>query len=286
VIFGQRDDGYELNIVQLCVLGLIPVFITYWLVRNKHILRGNKEIAKKFQQLYDNVKLPWKNTNHNAVLFYPLFLFRRLIFIWLPFIFQGLPCIQVLLTLIIFLAYTSWICHTKPIQSKKVQSILVLNESSLLLSGYVTLFFSTKPDIMHAFNVGFLQITQIGIVVMINLLHIVIDYHLEKKTEARLDQMLIKRKAKAEKKKFDLFEKKRAKFRLMMANAAYKPVVKKEPELNVKQQTRPVYRPAFNVMNVEVCTTKAPPKPARRAKMPSYHRWVHNGEPKIVVTEA
>lgn len=72
------------------VIVLIPLFIAIFLWRNRNILHQEK-MRQKYEVLYEGISL--KKTK-NKIWYWPVFMFRRIVFILLPLVLRKYPYFQ------------------------------------------------------------------------------------------------------------------------------------------------------------------------------------------------
>lgn len=147
-----------------------PVFCTYVLSKAKTVL-GHSEVMKQIQCLYEGVHLFRDPYN---TLYYPGFIFRRLIFVLIPMFFYMFPWLQLQLLLFSTSLYMIWYVNLRPHEDKYVFFVLSWNEVMHLILCYHLVCFTDLVQNENAkFQMGYSMVGCCSILVFSNLFFIV-----------------------------------------------------------------------------------------------------------------
>jgi hypothetical protein len=118
--------------------------------------------------LYQDVKLSEKS-NWN-LMYYPIFLFRRIVFVALPTFLHIYNYFQLQLLVLLTSFYIMYYCGTKPHLTGQRVKIEVFNEVIIMLMNYHMVCFSefNLPIEMH-FHVGNSMVAWVVVMVTVNL---------------------------------------------------------------------------------------------------------------------
>ena len=141
------------------------------------LLKFRKELKEeayknRISLLYNNIALyrgKW------VILYYPFFIFRRLVFMLLPYIFEGYPHYQ--LQFLVFLSSLYLIFYTNlwPHQQRKLVYLELSNEVLLLLTSYHMITFSEfNLNLETHYVSGISLLVLIGMITFINILNVVV----------------------------------------------------------------------------------------------------------------
>jgi hypothetical protein len=113
-------------------VSVIPFVIMYWMLRNREVL-DTKEFRSKFGNMYADVHLkrsPW------TIVYQPLFLLRRIMFVAIPCTLVGHPSIQIQLYSLFTSLYIIFVINIDPHVERIKRQVEIFNEFVILIVGY------------------------------------------------------------------------------------------------------------------------------------------------------
>lgn len=85
-LLGKTAEDNIASYAQLGVFAIIPLLWTGWIAKNRFHLTDNKVTQERFGELFQGIKTPNMEYNRNCVFMAPIFLMRRLVFCFIPYL--------------------------------------------------------------------------------------------------------------------------------------------------------------------------------------------------------
>jgi hypothetical protein len=122
----------------LAYLIAYPIICTISLIKNRDKLKS-QEMQDKIGKMYSNISL---HRSRWGILYYPIFMLRRLLFVLIPLIFQGYPFYQLQALTFFSSLYIIQYCQIWPHSQKKIGILEMTNEFLLMVVNYHMLTFT------------------------------------------------------------------------------------------------------------------------------------------------
>ena len=148
------------------MLTLLPVWITIWMSINHDNLM-KQEYKDKFEYMYQGIH---NGRSRWSKYYFPISLFRRLIFIATPALLYNFPFMQLIVLIFMSSIYIIIYAGVRPHWDKQRTRLEIFNEVMIMFSNYHTVIFSdfcTNPRFQFA--MGFSFCVQMGLLVVVNI---------------------------------------------------------------------------------------------------------------------
>ena len=156
----------------LTFLVLYFIICTSYLLYNRDRL-DNAEVKERVQNIYAGIQV---KRSRWTILYYPLFIARRLLFVMVPLMVLGYPAQQIQILVEGDVLYVIAYCSIWPHAHKVDTAMEIINEClQMIVYYYLTLFTEFIPDPYTRFNVygkSFLGV--IGLIMLVNIAYSVI----------------------------------------------------------------------------------------------------------------
>lgn len=171
---GNSEQTTEDRVIALILfIAMFGYPILCWVVIQKYKQRlETPEIAIKISNLYQEVRLKFKQ--NWKLVYYPLFLTRRIIFVAIPTFLYQFPTHQVQLLIFLTSLYILFYMGERPHWDTKRVQIEVFNELMILGACYHLICFSDfNLDVDAQFNMGYSFVALIILVVLVNVVVVI-----------------------------------------------------------------------------------------------------------------
>jgi hypothetical protein len=127
-----------------------------------------KKVSSKISNLYQDVRL--KDKSYWNLMYYPIFLFRRIVFVAIPTFLHKHSYFQIQLLVLLTSFYIMYYCGTRPHLTGQRVKIEVFNEVIIMLMNYHMVCLSEfNLSIEMHFHVGYSMVAWIVLMVAVNL---------------------------------------------------------------------------------------------------------------------
>jgi hypothetical protein len=143
--WNTAGDGFaSLSAILLVACGLtLPIFTTVLLVRNQsRINQGEVLFKNRFDSLFSELR----TESTLALMYHPIFLLRRLLFVVTTHFLTSSPMLQVNFLFLQCLAMVSYLLKARPFAHPTLNRLEVFNELAILTVTYPTLVFTGYLD--------------------------------------------------------------------------------------------------------------------------------------------
>ena len=165
-----------------------PIFCWIIILKKKLVLETPNVLAR-ISNLYQDIKL--KKTQNWKLVYYPLFLIRRIVFVAIPTFLFGYPSHQLQILIFLTSLYILYYTGERPHWDRRRGRIEVFNEVMILGATYHLVCFSDfNLDTDAQFKMGYSFIALFGIVVVVNVAVVVRKQYLALKRKRELKLML------------------------------------------------------------------------------------------------
>ena len=171
----------------IAILVAYPSSCVYWLATNRENLKDEK-VMKKFGKLYNGIAT---YRNDNSIFYYPVYIFRRLIFVLYPIIFEDYAIFQIGLLVFSCQIYLIWFGSIKPYFKNQANIIESFNEFMLMIFTYHLFIFSNWTYPYQRIPYGNVYLGCIGIMLLVNVINVVNNTIEKVKTKRRRAKLLL-----------------------------------------------------------------------------------------------
>lgn len=128
----------------MACMGITSYLIGYPLVISLYLRIHREELLK--EEFVNKVGLLYKglnvHRNFSAIYFYPVFYFKRFLFILIPFILPNYSGQQLMVLMLLTQGYLIWYCSVMPHQERWAKNLELCNEFFMLLLLYHNITFT------------------------------------------------------------------------------------------------------------------------------------------------
>lgn len=196
-MFLNSETNQEVgSIISGWVIGTItfvlPIFFIYFLHEKQSKLH-EEEFQEKYLNLYAGVTL---KRGFSPLLYTPVFLIRRIIFVALPTFFFNFPFLQLQLLIFLTSIYVGFYMDIRPHVDRRRLKLEVFNELMIMLINYHMATFSKfNLDVYSGFIMGYSHVAIILLIVLVNigsLIHKILDSYHKKKASKLYQENITK----------------------------------------------------------------------------------------------
>ena len=145
-----------------------PLICLVYLIKNREKL-DQLEVRKKVDKMYTGLSL---GTSYWTILYYPIFIIRRLIVVIIPMFITNIS-LQLIVLLAMALVYAGWYAYMQPHHSSRLVYIEIMNEIffvCLIYSMFTFTFFNEVQNMRY--EMGWVYMLLIGFFVLLNIVMI------------------------------------------------------------------------------------------------------------------
>ena len=159
------------------LIGLSTYLVSYpficlrWLITNKEKLH-EKEALDKCGKMYMGIATYRKNS---AILYYPMFIFRRLAFVMYAHFFKDHQVFQIQFLVFSSSVYLIWYGSISPYISRRATIVETFNEFMFLCFTYHLFIFSKWTEPVERLPYGYTYLGCMVIMLFVNIVNVVIN---------------------------------------------------------------------------------------------------------------
>ena len=167
----EADNLISLSPLMLYLVAY-PTICTVVLLINFDQL-GTKEMQDRIGKMYVDISL---TREHWAILFYPVFIFRRLLFVMIPLCFQGQDFFQLQFLIFFNSLYIIFYAYLRPHIYSRLGYLEIINEFLFLVMSYHFLTFTLfNIDISSKYSMGFSYLAWMALLILLNFVNIALN---------------------------------------------------------------------------------------------------------------
>jgi hypothetical protein len=136
-----KTSSLIVSFIILIFVCFMPVFIGKFLNKNRKLLTTD-DFKAKFGNFYNEVDLTSNKKNDDNIYTLPMFLVRRIIFVYLPVVLIDKPGIQLQMFALMSTFHIIWIGHMEPLLLPSSYKLELFNQVMIMFAIYHMFCFS------------------------------------------------------------------------------------------------------------------------------------------------